>query len=123
MVLAQCLDKPGLEAKLVSYLKKAQLLVKDSPIHLERVKQEEFFFNESWVRSYRVYEAIRHSQTKVNMRTNAIRIDGKLDEEDWKKLKSSSSSSSIPAIRRLQSLQLGQEWFLTIIISTLPLNV
>ena len=85
MVLAQCLDKPGLEAKLVSYLKKAQLLVKDSPIHLERVKQEEFFFNESWVRSYRVYEAIRHSQTKVNMRTKSIRIDGKLDEEDWKK--------------------------------------
>ena len=85
MTLGRCLDQPQLLAKLTRYLQNAKKLVKDSPLHLERVKQEEYFFQESWVKAYRLYEEIKIKEYKAKRRTSPIVIDGKLDETDWQK--------------------------------------
>ena len=91
MALGRCMESAGLSEKLHAYLAGARKLVKNSPLHLERVKQEEYFLNESWGKAYQLYKENKQKEYIVKKRLVPITIDGKLNEADWKSAQSVTS--------------------------------
>ncbi len=82
--VGRCLDQPGSHAKLLKALANAEKAAKDDPRSLAHVKMDRKLFGLTWEAKRKEYlESFRDLSTFT--RTAPIKIDGKLDDADWKK--------------------------------------
>ena len=80
------LDQPGAVNSLEKHLAEAEKAVKDSPLHLKRVRMEISYFQKNWKKHYTDLLKRRDSDIAVGKRTSRIIIDGKEEEAVWKTL-------------------------------------
>ena len=83
-ILGKCLERPGVEARLLRLLGKAETLAVGDPVALARVRRDREYFGMCWQTLHKEFLAKRQHELNVNPRTGAIAMDGKLDEPDWK---------------------------------------
>lgn len=83
--LGRCLDQAGSEEKLLALLDKALAAAKTDPDPrvLKHVLRDKEIFLATWVKARREY-LTNFRELTVYQRTAPIRIDGVLDEPDWK---------------------------------------
>ncbi len=83
--LGRCLDQTGSEAKLLSLLEKAIAAAKTDPDKrvLKNVLRDKEIFLATWGKARKEYLA-SFKELSVYKRTSAIKVDGVLDEKDWK---------------------------------------
>ncbi len=83
--LGRCLDQAGSEEKLLALLDKAIAAAKTDPDPrvLKHVLRDKEIFLATWVKARREYLA-NFRELTVYKRTAPIKIDGVLDEPDWK---------------------------------------
>lgn len=84
---AYCLAVADNENTMRGFLEEAAELAKDDPLLSRRVAMEKEAFESSWVKAAEKVRADASGKRVVVpvKRVNAIRIDGVLDEEEWKK--------------------------------------
>ncbi len=82
----RCLEKPGVEAKLLQLLAEAEKAAGDDQAAPAKIKREREYLT-SIQAEYAKYVSRQKRQKKINIdrRSANIVIDGKFDEEDWKK--------------------------------------
>ncbi|MBR4666516.1 MAG: DUF4838 domain-containing protein, partial [Lentisphaeria bacterium] len=83
--LGRCLDQAGSEEKLLGLLDKAIAAAKDDqdPRILKHVLRDKEIFLATWIKARREYLA-NFRELNVYRRTAPIKIDGVIDEPDWK---------------------------------------
>ena len=83
--LGRCLDQAGMEQKLKGLLEKAVALAKTDPDPraLQHVEMEKSIFERTWLVERKVY-VDNFKELNVYRRAGEIRVDGVLDEADWK---------------------------------------
>ena len=83
--LGRCLDQAGSEEKLLALLDKAIAAAKTDPDPrvLKHVLRDKEIFLATWIKARREYLA-NFRELTVYQRTAPIKIDGVLDEPDWK---------------------------------------
>ncbi|MFA6931890.1 MAG: DUF4838 domain-containing protein, partial [Lentisphaeria bacterium] len=79
------LEVPGAKEKLCEYLNAAEkaAMADPDPRALAHVKLEQEFFEKTWVAAYDDYVS-NYREVKIYPLLEKIKIDGKLDELDWK---------------------------------------
>ena len=83
-ILGKCLERPGVEARLLALLDEAEKAVSDDPPRLCRVKRDREYFGMCWQTLHRDFLAKRHRELHATQRTGKLVIDGQLNEPDWK---------------------------------------
>ena len=80
------LDVPGAKEKLYFFLDSAEKAAALDPDKraLAHVKQDREYFEKTWIASYETYLK-NYRDIRALPVTGKIVLDGKLDEEDWKK--------------------------------------
>ena len=83
--LGRCLDQAGSEAKLLALLEKAIAAAKNDPDKrvLKNVLRDKEIFLATWVKARKDYLA-SFKELSAYKRTSPIKIDGVLNEKDWK---------------------------------------
>ena len=83
--LGRCLDQAGMEQKLKGLLEKAVSLAKTDPDPraLQHVEMEKSIFERTWLVERKVY-VDNFKELNVYRRAGEIKVDGVLDEADWK---------------------------------------
>jgi hypothetical protein len=84
-VIGKCLEKPGVEAKLVQLLEEAEKMAGNDQAVSKRIKLDYRYFQTYWQALHKAFLGKKQSELKVNKKTDKIIIDGKLEESDWKK--------------------------------------
>lgn len=79
----RCLDHPGVHVKLLKALDKAEKAAKDDPRSLAHVKMDRKLFQLTWEAKRKEY-LNNFRDFNAFPRTAPIKIDGKLNEKDWK---------------------------------------
>ncbi len=81
----KCLDKPGVLEQLKGYLASAEKAAASDrdPRALKHVRQAKDFFRDTWENSYGKYTE-NYRELSAYAAKGKIRIDGILDEADWK---------------------------------------
>ena len=82
--VGRCLSAPGVEAKLLACLDRAEKAVQNDPRALAAVQFDRFCLTNYWIKPHQEYmkNVRRFSCYKT---TGKITLDGKLSEDDWKK--------------------------------------
>jgi len=83
--IGRCLEDPVVHAKLRQYLAEAEKLCTDDPVVKERVARDKTFFSQLWEKNAAEYAKLKKNEVIVPRTSGGIKIDGKLDEPDWKK--------------------------------------
>jgi len=82
----KCLEKPGVEARLLRLLDEAEKLAADNPVALKRIKRDREYFGMCWQAVHKEFMArTPQRELYVNKRVDPIVIDGTFDEDDWKR--------------------------------------
>ena len=83
--LGRLLEKPGVHERLLRYLDAAEkaAAADPDPRALAHVKYDRELFADTWEKARREYAASRR-ELSVLRRTQPVRIDGNLEEADWK---------------------------------------
>ena len=83
--LGRCLDQAGMETKLKALLEKAVALAKTDPDPraLKHVEMEKYIFESTWLVERKSY-LDNFKELNVYRRAKEIKIDGILDDADWK---------------------------------------
>lgn len=81
--IGRCLTQPGVHAKLREYLDKAEEAVKDDPRRLANVRRDRMLFAETWEKAHEQYVK-NYRELRAYPKTAAIKIDGVIEEPDWK---------------------------------------
>lgn len=87
MRVAYCLTVPGAEKRLQGYLDEAEKLAADNAVLKRRIAADRKYLDEFWVKEAEKLKKIMAGQNNVPVQelSGQIVIDGKLDEEDWRK--------------------------------------
>ena len=85
-VYGKCLEKPGVEARLLQLLANAETAAADNALLLKRVKRDHRYFQTCWQVLHQDYLANRQQELHAEKRTDRIVIDAKLDENNWRKV-------------------------------------
>ncbi|OQA87195.1 MAG: hypothetical protein BWY31_00907 [Lentisphaerae bacterium ADurb.Bin242] len=81
--IGRCLDKPGVQEKLVALLAQAEKAASGDPKARKHVSIDKMFFQDVWLAARKNYlEGYR--ELKAYRKTAPIVIDGKADDPDWK---------------------------------------
>ncbi|MDD4017926.1 MAG: DUF4838 domain-containing protein [Kiritimatiellae bacterium] len=82
----KCLEKPGVEARLLRLLDEAENLADSNPVVVKRVKRDRKYFGMCWQAVHREFMARKpQRELYVNKRVDPLVVDGELDEDDWKR--------------------------------------
>ena len=84
-VLGKCFERPGFPGNLYDLLDKAEKILANDPIRKERVQRERAMFQANWESAYKEFLAARSSKYHAAKRISNIKIDGRLEEPEWKK--------------------------------------
>ena len=84
-ILGKSLDRPAVEASLLSLLTAAERAAADDRVALRRVRRDREYFGMCWQTLHREFVAKRRSELRVKPRTGPILVDGAFDETDWQK--------------------------------------
>ena len=84
--LGRCLDRPGVHEQLLKYLDAAEKAAAKDPDKraLAHVQRERKIFAMTWEKFRKDYLA-NHREIRSYRRSAPVKIDGNLDEPDWKK--------------------------------------
>ncbi len=87
-VLGKCLEKPGVEAKLLRLLDEAEMLADDDQVVMKRIKRDQEYFKIFWQAVHKDFLARKlvRWEVNVNKRVDPIVIDGEFGEDDWKRI-------------------------------------
>ncbi len=87
-ILGKCLEKPGVEVRLLQLLSEAEKLAADDPVAMKRIKRDVEYFGIWWQSVHKDFLARKlvRWEVNVNKRVDPIVIDGEFGEDDWKRI-------------------------------------
>ncbi|MFH0797110.1 MAG: DUF4838 domain-containing protein, partial [Candidatus Omnitrophota bacterium] len=84
-VMGKCLEKPGVEAGLLTMLDEAEKSAAADPAAVKRVQRDRHFFQAYWQPLHKEFLSKQQKELNANKKIDKIVMDGKLEEPDWKK--------------------------------------
>ncbi len=81
----KCLEQPDVEKTLLSLLDEAEKAAGDDQAAMKKIKRDREYFQSYWQRPHEEYKSKIPKELNVRKRGDKIAVDGKFDEDDWKK--------------------------------------
>ncbi|MBM4085327.1 MAG: hypothetical protein FJ272_11100, partial [Planctomycetes bacterium] len=85
-VLGKCLERPNVQSKLNQLLAEAVKAAAGDEAVLKRIKRDQDYFMWCWEGTHQEYLSKRPRETYAGKCTGKVAVDGKFDDEDWKKV-------------------------------------
>ena len=115
--LGRCLDRPGVHKQLLAYLDAAEKAAAKDPDKrsLQHIQRERKIFAMTWEKFRKDYLA-NHREIRSYRKSAPVKIDGVLDEKDWK------NADTISGFKLTNNIITIQYYFFLVSFRSIPMT-